>query len=155
MGTLSCGTLSFFKQIVVPPQHSPRHRGASPRVQPSALPAIFPGPGADDSGGEGGRAELSGGASGVAQGGEVEDGFGRIRNERNAQAEGDSGDEEFVDAEADYAPPVRVAEPVPQVAAFHPPPGLAIGNKTFSLPGTIRQGTSSYNLRSRPEGPTD
>ena len=91
----------------------------------------------------------------MAQGGEAEDESGRIRVERNAQAEGDSGDEEFVDAEADHAPPARVAEPVPQVAAFHPPPGLAIGNKTFSLPGTIKQGASSYNLRSRPEGRTD
>ena len=96
--------------------------------------------------------------------------------------EGDSGDEEFVDAEegnngvelgddaephaaAQEGPAVDQLEPaeadpsaaapadIPRLPGFHPSPGLAVGRRTFSLPNTVRP--DAYNFRPRPGGRTD
>ena len=104
-------------------------------------------------------------------------GNGRIDNH-----EGDSGDEEFVDAEegnnggelgsnvepdaatqerpavdqlvpAEADPSAAVPADAPRLPAFRPSPGLAVGRRTFSLPNTVRP--DAYNFRPRPGGRTD
>ena len=87
------------------------------------------------------------------------------RDDRAALADSDSADE-FVDAEeapmnhseggvaqggAETFDRPDLNTSAQRVDAFHPPSGVAVRNKAFSLPREIKPPDTCYSLRPRPE----